>query len=564
MNPVVVNDESKYGTGLIRPKTRSLRSSTLELLVSLSLILLTLIVYWPVQHYEFVDFDDDVYVFDNPHVKNGLTLQGLVWDVTATHSGNWHPLTWLSHQLDCTVYGLNPGGHHLTNVLFHIANTVLLFLVFKRMSGALWASAFIAALFALHPLHVESVAWVAERKDVLSAFFWILTMLFYVYYTERPGLSRYLLVLLSLALGLLSKPMVVTLPFVLLLLDYWPLGRFRIEKPGDPVYSNTPTAIPSRGPRSSTPRLLLEKVPLLTLSAVSSYLTFYAQAKAGAVKSLELFPLGTRVANALVAYVGYIWKAIWPYPLAHFYPYPDTVSFLKVGGACLLLAGISAVAILNTCRRPYLLVGWLWYLGTLVPVIGLVQVGHQALADRYTYVPLIGLFIIIAMGIPDILSGWRRWRTLLAVSGGLILIILMIATRLQLQHWRNGIEAYQHTLAVTSRNYIVHNNLGIALFKRGKIPDALIHFKESVQINPRYAAGYNNIGVALAREGKIREAIPNFCEAMRLNPAYGEARVNLISAYFMAGDRASGLKEYEILKSLAPDVAKTLSYEIFK
>jgi tetratricopeptide (TPR) repeat protein len=209
-------------------------------------------------------------------------------------------------------------------------------------------------------------------------------------------------------------------------------------------------------------------------------------------------------------------------------------------------------------------VGWLWYLGTLVPVIGLVQVGHQALADRYTYVPLIGLFIIIAMGIPDILSRWRHWRTLLAVSGGVILIILMIATRLQLQHWRNGIEAYQHTLAVTSRNYIVHNNLGIALFKRGKIPDALIHFKESVQINPRYAAGYNNIGVALAREGKIREAIPNFCEAMRLNPAYGEARVNLISAYFMAGDRASGFKEYEILKSLAPDVAKTLSYEIFK
>jgi hypothetical protein len=358
--------------------------------------------------------------------------------------------------------------------------------------------------------------------------------------------------------------MVVTLPFVLLLLDYWPLGRFQIAGRGDPDSSNTANAILSRGPRFSTPRLLLEKVPLLTLSAVSSYLTFYAQEKAGAVKSLELFPLATRVANALVAYVGYIWKAICPYPLAHFYPYPDTVSFLKVAGACLLLVGISAVAILKIRRFPYLLVGWLWYLGTLVPVIGLVQVGHQALADRYTYVPLIGLFIIIAMGIPDILSRWRHWRTLLAVSGGVILIILMIATNLQLQHWRNGIEAYQHTLAVTSRNYIVHNNLGIALFKRGKIPDALIHFKESVQINPRYAAGYNNIGVALAREGKIREAIPNFCEAMRLNPAYGEARVNLISAYFMAGDRASGFKEYEILKSLAPDVAKTLSYEIFK
>jgi tetratricopeptide (TPR) repeat protein len=533
-------------------------------LVSLSLILLTLIVYWPVQHYEFVDFDDDVYVFDNPQVKNGLTLQGLLWDVTATHAANWHPLTWLSHKLDYTVYGLNPGGHHLTNVLFHIANTVLLFLVFKRMSGALWASASIAALFALHPLHVESVAWVAERKDVLSAFFWMLTMWFYVYYTERPGLSRYLLVLLSLALGLLSKPMAVTLPFVLLLLDYWPLGRFQTTEPGDHDYSNAPNSIPPRGPRSLTPRLLLEKVPLLTLSAVSSYMTFYAQEKAGAVKSFELFPFGTRVANALVAYVAYIWKAIWPYPLAHFYPYPDTVSFLKGAGTCLLLAGISAVAILNIRRFPYLLVGWLWYLGTLVPVIGLVQVGHQALADRYTYVPLIGLFIIIAMGIPDILSGWRRWRPLLAVSGGLILIILMIATRLQLQHWRNGIEAYEHTLAVTSRNYPVHNNLGVALFNRGRIPEAVIHFKESLQINPRNAGAYYNLGVALVTEGKVREAIPNFCEAVRLNPAFGEARVSLVLAYFMVGDRASGLKEYEILKSLAPDVAKTLSHQIFK
>jgi tetratricopeptide (TPR) repeat protein len=542
----------------------SLRPSTLALLISLSLILLTFIVYRPVQNYEFVDFDDDVYVFDNPHVKKGLTLQGLVWDVTATYASNWHPLTWLSHQLDYTLYGLNPGGHHLTNVLFHIANTVLLFLVFKRMSGTLWASTFIAALFALHPLHVESVAWVAERKDVLSAFFWMLTMLVYVYYTERPGLGRYLLVLLFLALGLLSKPMVVTLPLVLLLLDYWPLGRFQVAEPVDHHYSNAPNATPSRGPRSSIPRLLLEKVPLLTLSAASSYLTVYAQEKAGAVKSFELFPLGTRVANALVGYVGYIWKAIWPYPLAHFYPYPDTVSFLKVAGACLLLVGISAVTILNIRRRPYLLVGWLWYLGTLVPVIGLVQVGHQAMADRYTYVPLIGLFIIIAMGIPDILSGWRRWRTLLAVSGGLILVILMIATRLQLQHWGNGIKAYQHTLAVTSRNYIVHNNLGAALFKRGKIPEAAIHFRESVQINPRYAKGYYNLGAALVMEGKIQEAIPNFYEAVRLKPDFGEARVSLILAYFTVGDRASGLKEYEILKSLAPDVAKTLSHQIFK
>jgi tetratricopeptide (TPR) repeat protein len=358
--------------------------------------------------------------------------------------------------------------------------------------------------------------------------------------------------------------MVVTLPFVLLLLDYWPLGRFQIAEPGDPGYSNTPNTMPSRGSGASTPRLLLEKVPLLTLSTISSYLTFYAQEKAGAVKSLELFSLGSRVANAVVAYVGYLWKTIWPYPLAHFYPYPDAVSFLKVAGACLLLTGISAVAILNRRRRPYLLVGWLWYLGTLVPVIGLVQVGHQALADRYTYLPLIGLFIIIAMGIPDILSGWRRWRTLLAVSGGLILIILMIVTRLQLQHWRNGIEAYQHTLAVTSGNYIVHNNLGIALLKRGKLPEAVTHFKESVQINPRYAKGYYNLGVALVMEGKIREAIPNFFEAVRLNPAFGEARVSLILAYFTVGDRVSGLKEYETLKSLAPDVAKTLSHQISK
>ncbi len=350
-----------------------------KILISLFLILTTLVVFWPLGSYEFINFDDDAYVYANPQVKAGLTLKGMGWAFTTMHMGNWHPFTWLSHMLDCELYGLSAGGHHLTNVLMHIASALLLFLVLERMTGGLWRSTFVAALFALHPLHIESVAWVAERKDVLSTFFWMLTLWAYVSYTERPGLNRYLMVLFSFALGLLSKAMLVTLPCIMFLLDYWPLRRFQIGQPSGQGHSD-PAKPMNRNDQGLSPhRLFLEKVPFFALAAVLSLLTFLAQQSGGAVESLEWLPLEARIGNALVSYVSYIGKMIWPTSLAIFYPHPGMLPMWQVAGAGLLLVGISIWVVRDARKYPYLGVGWLWYLGTLVPVIGFVSgpAGHS-------------------------------------------------------------------------------------------------------------------------------------------------------------------------------------------
>ena len=483
----------------------------------------TLFLFWPVRNSEFINFDDDAYVYDNPQVKAGLTLKGVIWAFTTTHMGNRHPLTWLSHMLDCEFYGLNPGAHHLTSLLFHIANTLLLFWVLKRMTGRLWPSSFVAALFALHPLHVESVAWVAERKDVLSTFFWMLTLWTYVRYTERPGLNRYLLVILFFVLGLLSKPMLVTLPFVLLLLDYWPLGRFSFGRGG----VNPPNPKPSRGRnQGSFPlHLVLEKVPFFVLSAISSVLTFFAQGRA--VGSLQRYPLETRIGNALVSYLTYIGKMIWPHPLAVFYPHPGMLPIWQVAGAGLLLVCGSILVVRAAGKYPYFLVGWLWYLGTLVPVIGLVQVGSQGMADRYTYVPLIGLFIMVAMGVPDALKAWRHRKIALIVSAGLVLSFFITVARLQVYRWQTSTILFEHTLAVTANNFLIHNNLGTFLEKQGKIQEAAAHYTQALRIKPNYAEAHNNLGNFLDKEGKIEEAAAHYTEALRIKPNYAEAHNNL-------------------------------------
>ena len=440
-------------------------------LISLFLILTIVAVFWPVKNFRFINLDDEEYVTENPQVLNGLSLNGVIWAFTTKHSSNWHPLTWLSHMLDTELYGLNPRGHHLTNLLFHLANTLLLFWVLKRMTGMLWESGLVAALFALHPLHVESVAWVAERKDVLSTFFWMLTMGAYVHYVHQASPRRYLLVFFSFALGLLSKPMIVTLPLVLLLLDYWPLGRlhWRLEE----QRSQGKTAI------SRAFRLVWEKVPLLFLVAVSCSLTIWAQRRT--VASLEGLPLEIRTANALISYVKYIGKMVWPCRLAVQYPYPEKFPLWQVAGAGLFLIGVSFLVVREARRRPYLVVGWLWYLGTLVPVIGLIQVGSQAMADRYTYVPLIGLFIMTAWGIPNLLSQWRHRRIVLLVSSGLVIALLTILTRIQLQYWSDSTTLYKHTLNSTANNYQVHYNLGLALAKEGKNEEAIVHYKEALE-----------------------------------------------------------------------------------
>jgi len=384
------------------------------------LILATLAVYWQVQHHAFVNYDDSFYVTDNRHIQEGLTLESVRWAFTTTYGGNWHPLTWLSHMLDHKLFGMNPGRHHLTSLILHVLNTLLLFLVFKKMTGDSWPSGFVAALFALHPLHVESVAWIAERKDVLSTFFWMLTMWSYIRYIERPATGRYLTALLFFSLGLMAKPMVVTLPFVLLLLDYWPLNRLQNQPSNAKITSQTKTDFLG---------LVREKIPFFILVEMSCVATFYAQNQAGAMVSLDSIPFIARFANAVLSYATYMGKMIWPSNLAVIYMYPEMVSWWQAAAAGLALASIFSAAFIFIKKKPYFAVGWLWFAGTLVPVIGLVQVGSQSMADRYTYIPLIGLFIVIAWGVPELVARLPRKKTWLTLLAALTIAVLMLLTR---------------------------------------------------------------------------------------------------------------------------------------
>jgi len=499
------------------------------------LCLITLAVYCQVVNHEFIYYDDNVYVTENPYIKSGLTSENVVWSFTAKVLGNWHPLTLLSHMLDCQLYGLNSGRHHLTSVFFHIANTLLLFLVLRRMTDALWRSAFVAALFAIHPLHVESVAWVAERKDVLSTFFWMLTMWGYVRYVERPGVNRYLLVVLFFVLGLMAKPMLVTLPFVLLLLDYWPLKRFQFGQSGGG-------------------RLVLEKLPLFVLSAASSVVTYFVQQSEGAVRSLSGFPVAVRIENAIISYINYIIKMFCPLNLSVFYPHPGTLLFWQISGACLLLVSISFIVFRIIRQHPYIAVGWLWYMGTLVPVIGLVQVGLQAMADRYTYISLIGIFIIIAWGFPKILVRWRYKKTVLASISSALLLILMTLAWFQVRYWVNSISLFEHALHVTTNNYMMHNGLGAALANQGKMDKAISHFSESLRINPWNEETQYILGLAFAKQGRIDEAIIHYYEALRINPRFAEAHNKLGVALNRKGEIEDAIVHFREALRISPDL----------
>ena len=528
----------------------------LTLIISVVLVVATLFVFWQVRNHQFITLDDNNYVLDNPYVRRGPTPGSVAWAFTTMHASNWHPLTWLSHMFDCTLYGLNPGGHHVTNLLFHVASSLLLFLALRRMTGGLWESGLVAALFALHPLRVESVAWVSERKDVLSAFFWMLTMWAYARYVQRPEIKKYLIVLLCFVLGLLSKPMLVTMPFVMLLLDYWPFGRFQFGTWSGDRHSSTPTSLDPRPKRSSLRHLVLEKTPFFALSVVSSFLTFLAQQRGGAVQPLEFIPLGTRIVNSLVSYAGYIWKMIWPSGLALLYPYPDRFPAWEVLGAILLLVFVSVLVARAARGRPYLVVGWLWYLGTLVPVIGLVQVGMQAMADRYTYVPLIGLFIMVAWGFSDILKGWRYQRVVFAVSGSLVVSAFMIVTWVQVRYWRDSLSLFQHSLEVTVNNYQMHNNLGVALARQGRSQEAMAHYAEALRIRPHLPQVKNNIGGILFQEGRIQEAITQYVEALRITPNYADAHSNLGAALVREGKLEEAILHYEEALRIKPDYAE--------
>jgi len=519
-----------------------------ELLICLLLVTVTLVVYWQVSSFTFVNYDDGQYVVENQYVKDGLNYKSIRWAFSSYHAANWHPLTWLSHMLDIELYGMNPGAHHQTNLIFHIANALLLFFVFRKMTSNLWQSGFVAALFALHPLHVESVAWVAERKDVLSTFFWMLTMYSYARYTAHPGINRYLPVVGFFILGLMAKPMLVTLPFVLLLLDYWPLRRMQFNPPADDRHRL----------QQRTQGLLIvwEKIPLFFLAMASSVVTFLAQKSGGAVGSNELYPLTTRVASALVAYVKYIGKMIWPANLAVFYPYSDSLPSWQIIGAGALLVLITFMAIRSSRQRPWFVVGWLWFIGTLVPVIGLVQVGLQAMADRYTYIPLIGVFITVAWGVPELLHKWRHKEKLLWIATVAVLTILSITSWVQIQYWKNSHTLFKHALDVTENNYLAHNAFGNALKEEGKSNEAMHHYLSAIEIRPDYAAPHYNIGHTLAAQGKLDDAIKHFQKALQIKPDYSAAHDNLGYVFMIQGKFEQAIMHYSEALRIKPDDAE--------
>ena len=504
-------------------------SNFLELIICLLIIIATLAVYWQIQEHEFINFDDNEYIYENEHVQQGITLEGTIWAFTAYHSNNWHPLTWLSHMLDVELFGLNPGWHHLINLFLHITNTLLLYFVLRFMTGSIWKSGFVAALFALHPLHVESVAWASERKDVLSTFFWMLTLLGYFWYVKRPLLVRYVLVGLFFILGLLSKPMVVTLPFVLLLLDYWPLKRLPFE---------SEKAIQWR----KVSGLLWEKMPFFFFIPISAYFTYSAQTKGGVVKTLELFSLGARISNALVAYVNYILKMFFPFKLAVIYPHPGIYSWWQIVGAGFFIMLITVFAVRSMKNKPYFITGWLWFLGTLIPVIGLVQVGMQSMADRYTYIPYIGLFIIIAWGVPDLTRRFRYKRFWLPITALLILLTFMGITWNQVGYWVNSETLYKHSINITSNNFIFHALLGRALLDEGgRTDEGIEHYFKAVRIYPDYLEAHHNLAIALDDEGRTDEAIYHYLETLRIDPDFSEGYNNLGIAYIHKGDKNSAI-----------------------
>ncbi|MDB6121702.1 MAG: Tetratricopeptide 2 repeat protein [Pedosphaera sp.] len=514
----------------------------------LALALSALAVFWPVHSFEFLNYDDPDYLSENIIVQSGLTAPGIMWALRTSHASNWHPLTWWSHMLDTTLFGPNAGAHHLINVLFHAANAILLFLLFQRLTGATWRSGFVAALFLLHPMHVESVAWLSERKDVLSTFFWMLTLLLYSCYvsesqSKNPKLKIfYGLALICFALGLLSKPMVVTLPFVLLLLDIWPLRRtanfgLRIADSGN-------EALPRQIPFL---RLLVEKIPFFALSLGSSIITFLVQ-KNSAAASLTSLPLGQRLANALVAYGRYHEKLFWPEQLSVLYPHPGHWPTWLVIVSGIILLGITVVTIRFACRLPYLPVGWFWFLGTLVPVIGLVQVGAQAMADRYSYIPSIGIFLMVAWGVYDLAVRWHLPEKILAGAGGIVLIACVVLTSTQLQFWRNSETLFRRALEVAYNDPLyraaaqtspaftdIHNNYGRALADHNKFEEAMEQYKTGLSLNPNHAELNNNYGNALVGYKRLDEARSYFEKALRANPSFGSAHMNLGIAFATQG-----------------------------
>lgn len=507
--------------------------------VSALLALAVIGVFGRAAGHQFLTYDDNEYVTGNPEVRSGLTLHGMAWAITATQAHNWHPLTWVSHMLDVELYGLDPAGHHMTSVLLHAANTVLLFLLLRRLTRATWRSALVAALFGLHPLHVESVAWIAERKDVLSTFFMMVTLLLYVGWTEGGKRADYLLVATAFSLGLLSKPMLVTLPVLLLLIDFWPMAR----------------PIPFG-------RRVVEKLPLFGLSLASSIITVWAQQRGGAVKTLEAFSLGTRAANAVVSYARYLGMTLWPQGLAVFYPHPGSgLPTAQVALASAMLVAITVVAILLLRTRPYVLFGWAWYLVTLLPVIGLIQVGDQAMADRYTYVPLIGPFVAAVWGACDAVGRWPglaasslRGPILGAAACGLVSALGLVAW-IQAGVWKDTITLFEHAIEVTHDNYRAEQAVGDGFAVRGEFDRAEPHYREALRIRPADPVVMTNLASLSLHKGRLDEAVALFRDVLRVQPGTATAHYNLGSALAAQGHTREAMVHYRAAIALDPELS---------
>lgn len=559
-------DPKQRAADTVRPAGTAASSRPAALIGwSAALLALTLTVFAPVRHFSFVSWDDPRYVSENPVVGRGLTLSGVVWALTSPGQFYWHPITWLSHMADVQVFGMRAGAHHVTNLVLHAAATLLLFWVLRRMTGRTGRSALVAALFAVHPLHVESVAWIAERKDVLSGLFWMLTLWAYAGYVRTPGRARYAAVTVFFALGLMSKPTLVMLPLVLLLLDVWPLNRMGPAEPALRPRARRPPA------SNRVAGLLFEKIPLFALSIAGSAATFLAQLHVGAVEGLDTLPLRERLSNAAVSSVGYVLTALWPARLAAFYPFRPVAGWW-VACCLLILAGLSYAAVRARGRRPYLTVGWLWYLAVLLPAIGLVQVGSQSMADRFTYLPLIGLTVALVWGVGDLLASWRVPRLAVGASALALVAACAGSARAQVRYWRDSETLWQRAVDVVPNNDLAHANLGLVLAAAGRSDEALAHFSEAVRIletpevwtgtgrgtpPPDYAALlHGQVGLLLGRQGRMKEAIPHLREVVGLRPARADARQALAQALASDGELDEAIGELREALRLEPGRAE--------
>jgi len=541
--PALVAAAKRRGT---IPLSHTIRLKRPDLLILLGLAVITFGIYAQVIGHQFIALDDPTYIRENPMVNRGVTLAGLTWAFTTFYAANWHPLTWIAHMIDSQLFGMNAGGHLLVNAVIHVANTLLLFWLLLGTTRARWPSALVAALFALHPLHVESVAWAAERKDTLSTFFGLLSLIAYTQYAETRSRKWYAWTALALALGLLAKPMLVTWPFVMLLFDYWPLRRL-----ADATSKDYRRGASHRGATTGIASLVREKLPLFSIVAVSAVMTYIAQSHDRAVRTLADAPIALRLSNALVSYVKYLLLAFWPNDLAIYYPFAGIPAW-QILGAAFLLIGITVFCVSQRRIRPYLMVGWLWFLGTLVPVIGIVQVGGQIMADRYFYIPSIGLFIALVFGLAEFAKSWRVAPALSAGIAGGILVILATLTNAQIQRWRDSFTLFEHTLAVTPPNLRIEHNLGVALGASDRYDEAATHFEKALQIDPNFYDGLVAMGVTRAHQGQLPKAIEYFQAAIRSQPDAPKAHVQLAHALWTQNRDQAALEEMRRASQLAP------------